>query len=149
MLNVSLRMLAFAAAMGVVAPPPARAAVALEPGLWEDTETAMVNGRSTAPETATTCLSPEEARDPVKTILQDTEGQTCETRDIKESGGTVMATLKCSDSSQTRMEIEMTINVLSQRHYTGTMKSMVIFRGQRLASERTIDSKWIAASCTK
>jgi hypothetical protein len=46
-----------------------------------------------------------------------------------------------------RIEIDMTIAFDGARHYSGTTKSLVIFRGQKIASEKTVDAKWIAAVC--
>lgn len=138
-----LMLVAFAATL------PARAAVQLEPGLWQDTETGLQNGKPAKPEVSTDCLSAEEARDPVKTILSDTEGQQCETLNVKENGNTVAVEMKCGDPKKTWIEIDMTINFLSARHYKGTIKSLVIFGGQKVISEKTIDSKWLAASCKK
>lgn len=147
MFNAICRALVLpAAAVTLVAVLPARAAHELEPGLWQFTETSVAGGK---PEVSTDCLSPEDARDPVKTILKDTEDQPCETRNVKESGNTVVVELKCGDPKTTRMEIDMTVNFLSARHYAGTTKSLVVFRGQKVTSEKTIDAKWIAAACNK
>jgi hypothetical protein len=111
---------------------PARA-IQLEPGLWQDVETGKMN----KPEVHTTCMSPEEARDPVKTILKDSEGQKCDKYDVKENG----------DPREMRMEIDMTINFVTTKRYYGTMKSMIIFKGIKSTSEATINSTWLSASC--
>jgi hypothetical protein len=129
---------------------PARAAIQLEPGLWQDTATTVTDGKSGAPDVNTSCLSPEEARDPIKTIMKDTEGQQCDTRNVKQNGNTVTVEMKCSDPGQkVSMAIDMTINVVDPRHYTGTIKSLVVFKGQKIATEGTIDAKWISAACKK
>jgi hypothetical protein len=134
------------AAIGTLAAPPAHA-VQLEPGLWQDVETGKDNGKTTKPEVHTTCMSPEEARDPVKTILKDSEGQKCDKYDVKENGNTVTAEIRCGDPKEMRMEIDMTINFASTKHYYGTMKSLVIFKGIKSTSEATINSTWLSASC--
>ncbi|HET6493508.1 MAG TPA: DUF3617 family protein [Burkholderiales bacterium] len=146
MSNIFCRTLMLAAA-SLTAVLPARAAVQLEPGLWQDTETDLENGKPAKPEVHTNCMSQEEARDPLKTILKDFEGQKCDALNVKENGSTVTVEAKCGDPKQMRMELDMIIKFITTQHYTGTMKSLVIFRGQRVASERTIDSKWIATSC--
>lgn len=128
---------------------PARAAHELEPGLWQLTETGTENGKPAKPEVSSDCLSPEDARDPIKTILKDTEGQQCGTLNVKENGNTATVEMKCVDSSKTRIEIDMTIAFDGPRHYSGTTKSLVIFGGQKTASEKTVDAKWIAAACRK
>jgi hypothetical protein len=138
----------FIAVAGLVAATPAHA-VSLEPGQWQTTETGTEDGNPAKPETNTDCLSPEDARDAVKTILKDADGEKCETLNAKENGATVTVEMKCGDPKEARMEINMTINVLSPKHYNGTMKSLVIFRGQTMSSEKTIDAKWIASACKK
>jgi len=140
------RVLALIAAIGAMAAPPAHA-VQLEPGLWQDVETGKDNGKMSKPEVHTTCMSPEEARDPVKTILKDSEGQKCDKYDVKENGNTVTAEIRCGDPKEMRMEIDMTINFVSTKHYYGTMKSLVIFKGIKSTSEATINSTWLSASC--
>ena len=135
------------AAVSLMAALPARAAHELDPGLWQLTETGLQDGKLAKPEVSSDCLSPEEARDPLKTILKDTEGQKCETLKVAENGNTAVVEMKCGDPRQTWMGIDMTINFESARHYSGTIKSLVIFGGQRVASEKTIDAKWIAAAC--
>jgi hypothetical protein len=140
------RALTLVAALGATAASPARA-VQLEPGLWQDVETGKDNGQTAKPEVHTTCLSPEEARDPVKTILKDAEGQKCDKYEVKENGSTLTAEIRCGDPKEMRMEIDMTINFVSTKHYYGTMKSLVIFKGIKSTSEGTINSTWLSASC--
>jgi hypothetical protein len=128
---------------------PAFAAIELEPGLWQDTETGTENGKPAKTEVSTNCLSPEEARNPIKTILKDADGRTCETLTAKENGRVVTVVMRCGDLKDMRIEIDMTVNFQSARFYTGTMKSLVIFGGQKMLTEKTIESKWIAGSCKK
>ena len=137
------------AAVSLIATLPARAAREIEPGLWQLTETGIENGQPAKPEVSTDCLSPEDARNPIKTILKDTEGQQCDTLNVKENGNTVVVEMKCVDSSKTRIEIDMTINFDSARHYGGTIKSLVFFGGQKIALEKTVDAKWLAGACKK
>ena len=148
MFNGFRRKCMLTAVIGLIALLPARAAQ-LEPGLWQDTETGLDNGNTTKPEVHTTCMSPEEVRDPIKTVLKDFEGQKCDALNVKENGSTVTVEAKCGDPKEIRMEIDMTIQFLTPKHYTGTMKSMVIFRGQKTTSQGTINSVWLASSCKK
>jgi hypothetical protein len=134
--------------LALIAALPARA-MQLEPGLWQDTETGKDNGAAAKPEVHTSCLSPEEARDPVKTILKDSEGQKCDKYEVKENGDTVTVEIKCGDPKDTRMELDMTVKFITAKHYSGTMKSRVIFKGVESTSEGTIDSVWLAPSCNK
>jgi hypothetical protein len=148
MSSLALRTLIVAAAVTLLT-VPARAAHELEPGLWQDTETALEGGKPGKPEVSKTCLSADEARDPVKTILKDTEGQKCDALNVKENGNVVTVEMKCGDPKQMRIEIDMTVNFVDARHYSGTMKSLVVFGGRKVASVKTIESKWIAAACQK
>jgi len=126
---------------------PARAGHELEPGQWQLTETGTENGKPAKSEVSSDCLSPEDARDPVKTILKDTEGQQCEARNVKENGNTVVVELKCGDPKEMWMGLDMTINFQNARHYSGTMKSLVIVQGKKIVSEKTMDAVWMAAVC--
>jgi hypothetical protein len=128
---------------------PTFAAIELEPGLWQDTETGTENGKPAKTEVSTNCLSPEEARNPIKTILKDAEGRTCETLTAKENGRVVTVVMRCGDPKDMRIEIDMIVNFQSTRAYSGKMKSLVIFGGQRMITDKTIESKWIAGSCKK
>ncbi|HEY4142655.1 MAG TPA: DUF3617 domain-containing protein [Pseudolabrys sp.] len=128
---------------------PAHAAIELEPGLWQDTETGTENGKPAKTEVTTDCVSPEDARNPIKTILKDADGQKCETLSAKENGNVVTVVMRCGDPKEMRIEIDMTVNFQSKRAYVGTMKSLVIFGGQKMTTDKTIDAKWIAASCKK
>jgi hypothetical protein len=149
---VSRSICAFAVIPGVIlmAAPPARAEIQLEPGLWQDTEVTVTDGRPGKPEVNTTCLSAEEARDPVKTMMKETEGQRCDTRNVRQNGNTVIVEMKCADPEEKMsMSLDMTIHVLDRRHYTGTIKSLIVFKGQKIPAEGTVDSKWIASVCKK
>jgi hypothetical protein len=128
---------------------PAFAAIELEPGLWQDTETGTENGKPVKAEVTTTCLSAEEAKSPVKAILKDAEGKTCEKLDAKENGNVVTVVMRCGDAKDMRIEIDMVINFQSARAYSGKSKSLVIFAGQKMTTDKTIESKWIAATCKK
>jgi hypothetical protein len=149
MFRKSICAATFVLAASLMAALPARAAVQLEPGLWQDVEIAKDNGKTAKPEVHTTCLSPEEARDPIKTITKDADGQKCDTLNVKENGTTVTVEMKCGDPKTLRMEIDMIVKFISTRHYTGTMKSRVVFKGITSTSEGTIESTWLAAACKK
>lgn len=128
---------------------PAFAAVELEPGLWQDTESGTENGKPAKTEVSTTCLSPEEAKNPVKSIMKDAEGKTCEKLEAKENGNVVTVVMRCGDAKEMRIEIDMVINFQSSRAYTGKMKSLVVFAGQKMTTDKTIESKWLSATCKK
>ena len=55
-------------AASLLAANPARAVIELDPGMWQDTETGDENGQPSKPEVTSDCMTPEEAKDPVKSL---------------------------------------------------------------------------------
>jgi hypothetical protein len=139
----------FAAAL--ICAQPAFAAIELEPGMWQDTETGTENGQPAKPETTTDCMTAEEAKDPVKALLamKDQSAGQCKTLDVKQSGNTVSMVMQCGDPKQMLIDIAASYTFLDRKNYTGTMKSTVILAGQKTTSDKKIVSRWIAASCKK
>lgn len=130
---------------------PAFAAVELEPGLWQDTETGTENGQPVKEQVTTDCMTPEDAKDPVKALMAERAQQAgqCKTFDVKPSGNTVTFTMQCGDAKQMSFDIAGTMTFIGRKHYTGMMKSTVIFAGQKMTSDKKIESKWLAAACKK
>lgn len=68
-------------------------AIEIQPGLWQDAETAEINGTVYPPEMMTGCIKPEDAKDIVKaaqaqlkaTIMKE-RLQECSKLDIKQNG---------------------------------------------------------------
>lgn len=151
-LNKKSRAVALGVMIGgcLLAASPARAAIELEPGQWQDTETGTENGQPAKPEVTTECMKPEEAKDPVKALLamkSEGAGQ-CKTLDVKQSGNTVSFVMQCGDPKQMSFDIAATYTFLDRRNYTGTMKSTVVLAGQKTTADKKIVSKWIGA-CKK
>lgn len=129
--------------------PASASAIELEPGLWQDTETGTENGQPVKGEVSTTCLSAEEAKNPIKAILKDAEGKTCEKLEAKENGSVVTVVMRCGDVKDMRIEIDMVLNFQSKRAYSGKTKSLVLFANQKMTTDKTIESKWMSATCKK
>jgi len=144
------RAFAVAIIVSVLAAPPARAAIELDPGMWQDTETGEEDGQPVKPEVISDCMTPEEAKDPVKSlsVMKDTRGQQCKKLDVKENGNVVSIVMQCGDPKQMSIDLAGTYTFLDRRHYTGTMKSTVILAGKAMTANKTVDSKWIGA-CKK
>lgn len=136
---------------GLLAASPVRAAIELEPGMWQDTETGMENGKPAKPEVTTDCMTPEDAKDPMQSLakMQAEGAGKCETLDIKPNGNVVSLTMKCGDDKQGAVEISGTFTFIDRKHYTTSMKSVVSFGGQKMTADKEIDSKWIGAACKK
>ena len=137
--------------LAVLLPAAARAAVELEPGQWQDTETGMENGKPAKPEVTTDCMTPEDAKDPMQSLakMQAEGAGKCETLDIKPNGNVVSLKMKCGDEKQGTMEISGTFTFVDRKHYTTSMKSVVSFGGQKMTADKEIDSKWVGAECKK
>lgn len=137
-------------AAGLLAAAPARAAIELDPGEWQDTETGTENGQPAKPEVTTDCIKPEDAKDPVKalTAMKDQQAGQCKTVDVKQSGNTVSYVMQCGDPKQMSIDIAATYTFIDRRHYTGTLKSTVVLAGQKTTSDKKVESKWIGA-CKK
>jgi hypothetical protein len=134
---------------GGLAAVPARAAIQLEPGNWQDTETGTEDGKPVAPQVSKDCMTPEEASDPVKVLTSMKAGaEKCEKLEVKQNGNTVTFTMRCGDPKQMSFDIEATYTFVSRKHYSGTLKSTVILAGKKSTADKKVDSIWIGA-CKK
>jgi len=138
-------------AVGLLLAPAARAAIELEPGLWQDSETGTENSEPAKPEVTTDCMTAEDARDPVKSLakMQAEGAGQCKTFDVKQNGNVVSLTMTCGDDKQGGLELSGTFTFIDRKHYTSSVKSTVSFGGQKMTADKKIESKWIAASCEK
>ncbi len=129
---------------------PAFAAIELTPGNWQDTETGTEDGKPVPPEVTTDCMTPEEAKDPVKvlTAMKDQAAGQCQKLDIKQAGNTVTFVMQCGDPKQMAFDIAATYTFNNPKHYSGTLKSTVILAGKKTTADKKVESKWIGA-CPK
>jgi hypothetical protein len=130
---------------------PARAAMQLDPGEWQDTETGTEDGKPVKLEVTTSCMTAEEAKDVVKALtqLQNTPGQQCKTMHVEDKGNTLSFDMECGEAKTMLVAIKLNITFQNARHYTGTVKSNVSYGGKTITSDKQLDSKWIAAACKK
>ena len=130
---------------------PARAAIQLEPGEWQDTETGTENDQPAKTDVTTDCMTAQDAKDPVKALtkLKDTAGQQCKTMNVHESGNTLSFDMECGDAKTMLIAVSMTMTFLNPRHYTGVVKSNVTFAGKKMTTDKQINSKWLSATCKK
>jgi hypothetical protein len=145
-------MMLGAAALTAFAAAPALAAIELEPGTWQDSETGTENGKPAKPDVSTDCMTAEDAKDPMKALAKMKEGDSaaqCKTLDIKQNGNVVSLKMQYGDAKQGMMEMSATFTFLDRRHYTSAMKTAISFGGQTMTSDKQVDSKWIAAACKK
>ncbi len=150
-MRLILSILGFIALLGA----PARA-LEVQPGLWQDTETAVLNGQAQPPEVMTDCIKPEDAKDIVKTAqaqmkerVKD-QPQQCSKVDIKQNGNVILFEMKCGDPKQAiEVTMTMTMTVNSPQSTTSVVKSTMSMGGQTMVISGKTESKWIAASCDK
>lgn len=80
-------------------------------------------------------------------VMKDNTGQ-CKKLDVKQSGNSVSIVMLCGDPKEISIDLTGTYTFLDKRHYTGTMKSVIIIAGKKTSANKTVDSKWIGA-CKK
>src|SRR6185312_16257760 len=117
------------------------------PGQWQEVETGTENGKPVATEIATSCMTPEEAKDPLKGLSPEKEmkGQ-CKTYDVKQSASGLSMRMQCGNTKEMAMAMDITaaFTFLSPTQYTGVLKSSVTVMGKTTTSDKKIDAKWLA-----
>ena len=107
----------------LVAAPGLCAALEIEPGQWESSETSDVDGKPGEPEVSTDCVTPEDARDPVKALagMQDEAGGKCRMFDVKQTGNVVSVRdeMRRPEGRLDRYERDFVFE--NARHYTGAL----------------------------
>jgi|SRR5450631_2792135 hypothetical protein len=143
-MNVRIARIVGATACVCLLATPAFAAIELDPGLWQDTETGEEDGKPAKPEITSDCMSAEEAKEPVKSlsVMKETGGQ-CDKLDINETGNIVTVVMLCGDPKEMQIDLVGTYTFLGRRQYTGTMKSTITMAGKKSTADKTVDSKWI------
>ena len=133
----------------LLAAQPASAAIELTPGAWQDTETGEENGQPVPPQVTVDCMTPEEARDPIKilTAMKDQAGE-CGKLEIKQSGNVVTFIMQCGDPKQMAMDMQATYTFIDAKHYTGVLTSTVFLAGKKTTANKQVNSVWVGA-CKK
>jgi hypothetical protein len=139
------------AAIAIAGAPLSKAfAVELQPGQWQEVETGIENGKPVPAETTKSCMTAEEAKDPLKGLSpeKDMKGQ-CKTYDIKQSPSGLSMRLRCGDAKQFAMDISASFTFATPRSYVGSVKSSVTVMGKTTVSDKKIEGKWLSAHCKK
>lgn len=134
----------------LLAIPAARAKTMIEPGLWQDTETGTENGQPAKPKVETDCISAKEAEDPGKTLtaMKGSGPQQCRKVEVHRSGNRFSINMSCGDPRQFSMDMVASYTIQDRRHYSGRMKTTVVFAGHKTTSDKRVVSKWIGV-CKK
>lgn len=142
-------MRSFFALLTLMAFAAPSSAFEFRPGQWQETETGLEDGKPVPPETSTSCMTSEEAKDPLKGLSpQDMKGM-CKTYDVKMTTGGMSLRWVCGDPKQMSMDITASFVFVSPTAYSGTMKSEVVLMGKKSTMDKKVDAKWIAAQCKK
>jgi hypothetical protein len=121
------------------------AAIELQPGEWQTTETGTEDGKPAAPEVEKECMSAEEARDATNVVkqmkdqMQKDAGQ-CQVFDVNQSGETVAFVMKCGDPKMMTFDISGTFTFVSATRYTGAMKSAVTMGGKVMTTDKKVEA---------
>jgi hypothetical protein len=144
------RVLPRAAVMTMLLAPNLAYALEIEPGQWESTETSEVNGKPAKPELSTDCVTPEDARDPVKalTSMQSEADGKCKVVDVKQDRNVVSFAMNCGDASLGSIRMTAVFTFENARHYTGRLQTVISVGGQLMTSNMTVDAKWLGV-CRK
>jgi hypothetical protein len=124
---------------------PSQAAVSLQPGEWQSTETGTENGQPAKPEIEKSCMSPEEARDATSVVKQikaemQEQGSKCEKFDVQQSGESVTFTMKCGMGQQFLIDMTGTFTLLSSTKYTGAIKTSVKMGTIESTSDKKVEA---------
>ncbi len=133
---------------------PARAEIKLDPGTWQQVETGTEDGKPAASVTYSDCLTPEQARDPIKALgaLKDIGGligQYCQTLQVHQDDNAVSVDLACGNEKANYIAVKLDFKIADTRHYSGTIKSTFVFKGKKTTSDKAIEAKWLKAECEK
>jgi hypothetical protein len=107
------------------------AADGIAPGEWKVTETFVMNGNKTAPQTTTRCLSPEQARDTAATFspefhtmttpLPTGERSECARAELNSTATALRWRMQCT--GQMDMDVSGDFVFDTPKHYTATIVS--------------------------
>lgn len=138
-------------AFGLLAGQSLAAALEIEPGQWEATQTSDLDGKPGQPELSTECVTPQDARDPVKALtgMQENAGGKCKVAEVKQTGNVVSFTMNCTEDSVDSIRMTASFTFENARHYTGRLQTTMSAGGQTMTSNMTVDAKWIGACKAK
>jgi Protein of unknown function (DUF3617) len=128
---------AFALFYAAVATLPA-AAEGIAPGLWQITETVIMNGNRTPPQTKERCLSAEQADDTAKTFSPEyrTVNSDCERAEFSSTASHLRWRMLCK--GQLAMDVSGDFNFDTPKHYSAKIESKGSMAGRTMV-ETSVD----------
>jgi hypothetical protein len=133
-------------------------ATEIQPGLWQDAETAEIAGQVYPPGMMTGCIKPDDAKDIVKAalahqkeLMMNDRPQECSKFDFKQDGDVMLFEMKCRGPKEGDIDVSMTMTMTlnSPQSTTRVIKSTMRVGGQTRVINATTESKWLSASCDK
>ncbi|MCX7314955.1 MAG: DUF3617 family protein [Alphaproteobacteria bacterium] len=148
----NLRDLCIAVATFVL-PLSHASAFEFEPGTWKEIETGTEDGKWVSPSTNVTCMTPEQAEDPLKALapdkdLADLRGR-CKTLEAKKSDAAVTMRVQCGDPAKLLMDFSVEYTLNSERSYTGKVKYVGSISGKTTTTEKKIEGRWMSSICVR
>ncbi len=137
-------------AVALVAGMPSLAgAVEVEPGEWRLTESGTDNGKPMS-EVSTVCLTPEEAKNPIKALAieKDMKGQ-CRTYEIEPTPAGSTLRVDCGNPREIALNATASFTFADRRRYSVSMKGTVTMMGTTVTLDRRIEALWVASECKK
>src|SRR6516164_6530544 len=124
---------AFAFLCAVAAPLPA-AADGIEPGLWQITESIIMNGNRTPSQTRTRCLSAEQAGDTATTFSPEyrTANSDCERAEFESTASKLKWRMLCK--GQMEMDVSGDFTFDTPKHYSATIQSKGTMAGRTVVN---------------
>jgi hypothetical protein len=132
LLDVSVTACAIAF-LGALAGLPA-AADGISPGLWQLTETVIMNGAASAPQVRTRCLSAEQAGDTGATFTPEYRNvnSNCERAEFQSTASKLKWRMVCK--GQMDMDVSGDFTFDTPKHYTATIQSKGSMAGREFVN---------------
>jgi Protein of unknown function (DUF3617) len=126
------------ALLGVAAATLPAFADGIEPGLWQITETVIMNGNRTPPQTKERCLSAEQARDTAKTFSPEyrTVNSDCERAEFSSTAERLKWRMLCK--GQLEMDVSGDFTFDTTKHYSAKIASKGSMAGRTMV-ETSVD----------
>ena len=143
---------AIALAVLVAASLPSQA-FEFEPGAWKEIETGTEDGKPVPAATNATCMTPDEAKDPLKGLspekgVGDLRGH-CRMFDVKQSETRLSMRLECGDPQKLQIKFTVDYTFNSPRSYSGTVRSAVTMSGKSATTDKKIEGRWVSGICVR
>jgi Protein of unknown function (DUF3617) len=110
------------------------AADGISPGLWQVTETVIMNGRAAAPQVRTRCLSTEQAGDTAATFTPEyrAANPNCDRAEFLSTSSKLKWRMLCK--GQMEMDVSGDFTFDTPKHYSATIQSKGSMGGQEVVN---------------